>query len=142
MRLQFKTDLIFPVSMLGTYLFLPLVYITLLSSPLFSVDSTPRETAATLVILVLLIHIYTFGIGYLIHTAIKRRKLYQELMNGKGEGLPMWNLSSEDVSEDSKCRAGLMGRRKSQEIDHDNNRDGEGSPMYNPPRSPRSPYWL
>lgn len=43
MHLRLNPNLPLALSMMGKYLFLTLVYITLLSSPLFSFDTTPQE---------------------------------------------------------------------------------------------------
>ncbi|QDS75992.1 hypothetical protein FKW77_004416 [Venturia effusa] len=160
MRLRPSSDLILPTLMMGTYLFLPLIYLLLLSSPIFKLDSLSRETATTLIILILLIHIYTFGIGYLIYRAIKRRKKYSESLKGEGESLPMYNLLRGDgdrlsLDLDSVSHTpsnsspnpktwtrSLFTRERTNgpdTYDDDNNREAEILPLYNSP-SPSSPY--
>ncbi|KAE9967547.1 hypothetical protein EG328_008141 [Venturia inaequalis] len=135
-----------PLLILGTYLFLPLTYLTLLSSPLLNLPSTSKETACTLIVLVLLIHIYTFGIGYLVHVAMERRKVYLE-----GLGC----LDAPVVCGDGEGGSGAGGfgfvkvmegiRRWRDGDGHHNNNDADGEcevlPLYNLPPSPSSsPY--
>lgn len=98
--------------------------------------------------LILLIHVYTFGIGYLVHLAIKRRKVYLERQGGKGEGLPMHNpRRSEKKRENSGTHQGrggfslavLKGKIWTDGDEVGDDGKAEALPMYTSPNPP-SPY--
>jgi hypothetical protein len=74
-------DLSYPLLLIATQLFLPSIYILLLSSNIFTIKLISRPTASILVALVLFAHVYTAIIGYMVHNAVKRRKKYAQSLH-------------------------------------------------------------